>query len=125
MEPCTHPAGGPLGSGWGLASTVRGRGHEPAPTDELHGRQPQVPVGAAQVNTRLHEKLVAFAKVALHLGRRTAVGRQPEDPVALASVAGLCPRPPRSPAEPRPERRKAVTWVWAWAQGPAAKPWQG
>lgn len=41
----------------------------PPPTDELHGRQLQVPVGAAQVNQGLHEKLVVAGKVALHLQR--------------------------------------------------------
>lgn len=42
-------------------------GGRATPTDELHGRDLQAPVGAAQVHQRLHEKLVVAAKVALHL----------------------------------------------------------
>lgn len=63
--PCGPPTGecvepdGP--HGW-----EQGRGA--APTDELHGCQLQVLVGAPQVDGSLHEKLVTSAEVALHLG---------------------------------------------------------
>ena len=82
-------------SGGGWVGTVGGAQDQgPAPTDELHGRLLQVPVGAAQVSQRLHEKPVVVAKVALHLGR----GKRwaPQTP-----VTPLRPRPPASPAVPR------------------------
>lgn len=83
-------------SGGGRVGTVGGvQDQGPAPTDELHGRPLQVPVGAAQVSQRLHEKPVVVAKVALHLGR----GR--DGPPQLP-VTPLRPRPPASPAVPRP-----------------------
>lgn len=71
-----------------------------APTDELHGREPQVPVGAAQVRRGLHEELPVVTKAALHLRRRRR-GWLPASALALSEA-------PASPAAPGPERT-AVT----------------
>lgn len=59
LDTSLHP---PAGSGRGRPGCRR------APTDEPHGGQFQVPVGAVQVGQGLHEKLVVVAKVALYLG---------------------------------------------------------
>lgn len=98
-------------SGGGWVGTVGGAQDQgPAPTDELHGRLLQVPVGAAQVSQRLHEKLVVVAKVALHLGRgKRRVPRLPVTP--------LRPRPPASPAVPRPMTPPHPTSRWGLCQG--------
>lgn len=71
-----------------------------APTDELHGREPQVPVGAAQVRRGLHEELPVVTKAALHLWRRRR-GWLPASALAPSEA-------PASPAAPGPERT-AVT----------------
>ena len=85
------------------------------PTDELHGRELQAPVGAVQVRQRLHQKLVVAAEVALYLGwwgrRRVGDGRWPSCSLAL-------------PSKPGTGRAMTPGWVQGWSRaGPGQAIW--